>query len=95
MKSRQELLDGFSDEEKSRIMASPGAETLEDVTLFARCAPYFRNGYNVEEIMYWENLRRFQILSTVDKFRDILVIEEREDPKIFDYFRRASLTSGY
>ncbi len=82
--------------------------------MFARLAPYFSNGYNLEvvlkkkrhsltmiaradfilfyftsqSIMYWENVRRYQVLIIVDKFRGILTVEEREDPFVSDYFRK-------
>ena len=32
--------------------------------------------------MYFENLRRSQLLQLVDKFREVLIIYETEDPAI-------------
>ncbi len=40
-----------------------------------------------QSIMYWENVLRYQVLLLVDKFRDVLCLEEREDPHTQDYFR--------
>ncbi|XP_043792821.1 GATOR complex protein NPRL3 isoform X2 [Apis laboriosa] len=43
---------------------------------------YFNGGYHLEEIMYLENIRRSQLLQILDKFRDILITCECEDPAI-------------
>ncbi|KAL6443473.1 hypothetical protein ACFW04_001568 [Cataglyphis niger] len=43
---------------------------------------YFNGGYHLEEIMYLENIRRSQLLQLLDKFRDVLMTSECEDPAI-------------
>lgn len=43
---------------------------------------YFNGSYHLEEIMYLENVRRSQLLQLLDKFRDVLIISESEDPAI-------------
>lgn len=43
---------------------------------------YFKGEHHLEEIMYFENLRRSQLLQLLDKFRDVLIIYETEDPAI-------------
>ncbi|KAG7202838.1 hypothetical protein KM043_009991 [Ampulex compressa] len=43
---------------------------------------YFNGGHHLEEIMYLENIRRSQLLQILDKFRDILITCECEDPAI-------------
>ncbi|KAH0950562.1 hypothetical protein HN011_003904 [Eciton burchellii] len=43
---------------------------------------YFNGSYHLEEIMYLENIRRSQLLQLLDKFRDVLIISESEDPAI-------------
>ncbi|XP_015190661.1 PREDICTED: nitrogen permease regulator 3-like protein isoform X1 [Polistes dominula] len=43
---------------------------------------YFNGGHHLEEIMYLENIRRSQLLQILDKFRDILITRECEDPAI-------------
>lgn len=43
---------------------------------------YFNGGYHLEEIMYLENIRRSQLLQLLDKFRDVLITSECEDPAI-------------
>lgn len=45
-------------------------------------AGYFKGEHHLEEIMYFENLRRSQLLQLLDKFRDVLIIYETEDPAI-------------
>lgn len=43
---------------------------------------YFNGGHHLEEIMYLENIRRSQLLQILDKFRDVLITSECEDPAI-------------
>ncbi|XP_029166331.1 GATOR complex protein NPRL3 [Nylanderia fulva] len=43
---------------------------------------YLNGGYHLEEIMYLENIRRSQLLQLLDKFRDVLMTSESEDPAI-------------
>ncbi|KAB0794262.1 hypothetical protein PPYR_13882 [Photinus pyralis] len=80
----QELLLDFSDDERNAIFKIPAASNPEDLNLFARLCRngYFRGDHHVEEIMYLENLRRSQLLQLLDKFRDVLITYETEDPAI-------------
>ncbi|XP_048515143.1 GATOR complex protein NPRL3 isoform X2 [Athalia rosae] len=43
---------------------------------------YLKGGHHLEEIMYLENIRRSQLLQILDKFRDVLITCETEDPAI-------------
>lgn len=52
----------------------------EDLKLFTRLTPYFRGNHHLEEVMYYENLRRSQLLTLLDKFRDVLFSCQHEDP---------------
>lgn len=81
---QEELLLDFPDEERSQIFKIPATNTPEDLKLFARLCRkgYFQGNHHVEEIMYLENLRRSQLLQLLDKFRDVLVTYETEDPAI-------------
>lgn len=81
---QEELLLDFPDEERSSIFQIPATNTPEDLKLFARLCrkEYFQGNHHVEEIMYLENLRRSQLLQLLDKFRDVLITYETEDPAI-------------
>ncbi|GLV44413.1 Nitrogen permease regulator-like 3 [Carabus blaptoides fortunei] len=81
---QEELLLDFNDEERSAIFRIPAASNPEDLTLLARLCRkgYFQGDHHIEEIMYLENLRRSQILQLLDKFRDILITYETEDPAV-------------
>ncbi|XP_057664584.1 GATOR complex protein NPRL3 [Diorhabda carinulata] len=81
---QEELLLDFPDEERSSIFKIPATNTPEDLKLFARLCrkEYFQGNHHVEEIMYLENLRRSQLLQLLDKFRDVLITYETEDPAI-------------
>lgn len=52
--------------------------------MFARLCRkgYFCGNHHIEEVMYLENLRRSHLLQLLDKFRDILITYETEDPAI-------------
>ncbi|XP_021939358.1 GATOR complex protein NPRL3 isoform X2 [Zootermopsis nevadensis] len=81
---REELLADFSDEERTAILKIPAAANPEDLLLLAQLCRmgYLRGCHHLEEIMYLENIRRSQLLQLLDKFRDVLVTCETEDPAI-------------
>lgn len=62
----------------------PATNNPEDLQLFANLCrkEYFQGNHHIEEIMYLENLRRSQLLQLLDKFRDVLITYETEDPAI-------------
>ncbi|XP_017769595.1 PREDICTED: nitrogen permease regulator 3-like protein isoform X2 [Nicrophorus vespilloides] len=80
----EELLLDFTDEERSIIFKIPASNNTDDLRLFARLCrkKYFTGNHHIEEIMYLENLRRSQLLQLLDKFRDVLITYETEDPTI-------------
>ncbi|KAJ6648046.1 GATOR complex protein NPRL3 [Pseudolycoriella hygida] len=80
----KELLMAFQEPERSAIKDLPAASNPEDLNLMVRLyqAGYFKGEHHLEEIMYFENLRRSQLLQLLDKFRDVLIIYETEDPAI-------------
>jgi len=45
-----------------------------------RLLQYFRGHHHLEEIMYNENMRRSQLKTLLDKFRNVLVVTNHEDP---------------
>ena len=51
---------------------------------------YFNGGHHLEEIMYLENIRRSQLLQILDKFRDVLITCECEDPAIALFYSQFS-----
>ncbi|XP_019866950.2 GATOR complex protein NPRL3 isoform X2 [Aethina tumida] len=81
---QEELLLDFSDEERSSVFKIPATNNPEDLQLFANLCrkEYFQGNHHIEEIMYLENLRRSQLLQLLDKFRDVLITYETEDPAI-------------
>ncbi|XP_031622101.1 GATOR complex protein NPRL3 [Contarinia nasturtii] len=80
----KELLMAFQEPERSAVRDLPAASNVEDLTLMVKLyqAGYFKGEHHLEEIMYFENLRRSQLLQLLDKFRDVLIIYETEDPAI-------------
>lgn len=80
----KELLMAFQEPERSAVKDLPAASNVEDLALMVKLwqAGYFKGEHHLEEIMYFENLRRSQLLQLLDKFRDVLIIYETEDPAI-------------
>ncbi|XP_041784586.1 GATOR complex protein NPRL3 [Anopheles merus] len=78
------LLAAFPEPDRKAVARIPAASNPEDLALMVRLwkAGYFKGEHHLEEIMYFENLRRSQLLQLVDKFREVLIIYETEDPAI-------------
>ncbi len=99
----------FTASERAAIEAVPAADSIEDLRLFGRVAPYFNGQYHIEDIMYVSsklmlikhimseeiffrfhvNVRRSQVLQLVDKFRNLLIKVENEDPAVTMYFKKS------
>ncbi|KAH8386055.1 hypothetical protein KR200_008260 [Drosophila serrata] len=80
----KELLHVFSDADRAAIRRIPASANVDDLSLLVKLYQmgYFKSEHHLEEIMYFENLRRSQLLQLLDKFRDVLIIYETEDPAI-------------
>lgn len=78
----KELLNSFSESDKQAILKIPASSNFEDLNLMVRLkqSGYFQGEHHLEEIMFYENLRRSQLLQLLDKFREVLILYETEDP---------------
>jgi len=47
-----------------------------------RLCQYFDGRHHLEEMMFYENIRRSQLLIILDKFYEILVVSHHEEPSI-------------
>jgi len=74
------LLKGFSEPASSEIQA-------EDLDLFDRLKEYFEGTYHLEEIMYYENVRRTELLILLDKFRHVLITCQHEDDAVAIFYK--------
>lgn len=95
-----ELLDDDSDadvtEDVETILAAfhpaDQAEILKittdknELAKFAQVAIFMNGKYHIEEIMYHTNCRRAHLLQIIDKFRNIIVRSEHEDPALTMYY---------
>jgi len=68
---------------------SKSSETLNCIThllkwclLCRRLCRYFDGRHHLEEMMFYENIRRSQLLIILDKFYEILIISHHEEPNI-------------
>ncbi|KAK0171914.1 hypothetical protein PV328_005303 [Microctonus aethiopoides] len=53
---------------------------------------YFDGSHHLEEIMYLENIRRSQLLQILDKFRDVLITSQHQDPAIALFYSHHGFT---
>lgn len=83
----RKLLSNFDEHERIAILKVPAASNVEDLTLMVKLwqKGYFKGEHHLEEIIYFENLRRSQLLQLLDKFRDVLIMYETEDPTLLLY----------
>lgn len=60
----------------------------DDIILLGRLCRlgYFNGEHHLEEIMYLENIRRSQLLQILDKFRNVLITSENEDPAMAMFY---------
>ncbi|KAJ8317878.1 hypothetical protein KUTeg_002969 [Tegillarca granosa] len=74
------LLAHLTKEERDCVFNLPAAKNMDDLKLFGRLCPYFNGRHHIEEIMYYENLHRSQLVTVIDKFREVLQICQYQDP---------------
>lgn len=73
---------GLNEAEREAILRVPAARNLDDLKLFSRLCPYFNGKRHLEDIIYYENVRRSQLLALIDKFRDVLLTCQYEDSAV-------------
>ncbi|KAH7943694.1 hypothetical protein HPB52_010016 [Rhipicephalus sanguineus] len=73
-------------DEKEAVARVPAYRNLEDRKLFLRLCPRFKGKDHLEEIMYYENVRRSNLLALLDKFREVLFTVQHEDPTIAVFY---------
>lgn len=77
------LLDvGLTKSDCEYVLAIAAARNLDDLRLFAQLIVYFDGRNHLEHIMYYANVRRSQLLALIDKFRDVLITAQHEDPAV-------------
>lgn len=81
-------LKGLSHSEKKSVLQVAAARDADDLKLFTRLTPYFRGNHHLEEVMYYESLTRSQLLTLIDKFRDVLFLCQHEDPVTLYFHNR-------
>lgn len=70
---------GLSQAGAKNVLAVPSSKSPDDLKLLIRLIPYFDGKHHVEDIMFFENLERSQVLILCDKFREILFTCHYED----------------
>ena len=59
-----------------------------------RLCRYFDGRHHLEEMMFYENIRRSQLLIILDKFYEVLVISHHEEPNISYWLYSWSIIAG-
>ncbi|GBP48723.1 GATOR complex protein NPRL3 [Eumeta japonica] len=82
--SEETALEAFTEEERAIIASLPAAQNPEDLLLLAQLHKkgYFQGEHHLEEIMFMENVSRSQLMQLLDKFREVLITVETEDPAV-------------
>lgn len=70
---------GLSQAGARSVLVIPSSNNPEDLKLLIRLIPYFDGKHHIEDVMFFENLERSQVLILCDKFRDILFTCNYED----------------
>lgn len=80
----ESLLDTFTSEERAALATVPASKNTDDLLLLAQLHKkgYFRGEQHLEEIMFMENVSRSQLMQLLDKFKDVLITFETEDPAV-------------
>ncbi|XP_022826691.1 GATOR complex protein NPRL3 isoform X1 [Spodoptera litura] len=80
----ESLLDTFTAEERAALATVPASKNTDDLLLLAQLHKkgYFRGEQHLEEIMFMENVSRSQLMQLLDKFKDVLITFETEDPAV-------------
>lgn len=88
----EDLFSDLSEEERAAILRLPAASNLDDLRLLVRLVQqgYLHGMHHLEEIMFLENVRRSQLLQLLDKFRQVLITCETEDPAISMFYLHSS-----
>lgn len=90
MSNAEEMFHILDEDEQMAFMHIPSSSDPDDFRLLMRLLKqgYLSGVNHIEEIMYLENIRRSELLKLLDKFKDVLVTVEMEDPTIGNFYSR-------
>ncbi|XP_076076005.1 GATOR1 complex protein NPRL3-like [Mytilus galloprovincialis] len=69
----EDTMSKLTREEQDYMLNLSAAKNTDDLRLFLRLCPYFNGLHHFEEIMFYEDLTRSQLLTLLDKFQDVLI----------------------
>ena len=78
------ILKAFHPDDREEMLKI--TDDKKELSTFAQVAVFMNGKYHLEEIMYHMDLRRAQLLQIIDKFRNIVVRHEHEDPALTMYY---------
>uniref|UniRef100_A0A0K8TF05 GATOR complex protein NPRL3 n=2 Tax=Lygus hesperus TaxID=30085 RepID=A0A0K8TF05_LYGHE len=78
----EDFLARLSPEERTTLINIPASPHQLKLLIRLIQLNYLLGDHHLEDIMYLENLRRSQLLQLLDKFREVLITCEAEDPTL-------------
>jgi hypothetical protein len=84
----EKMFHELDEAEQMAMMHIPATANPDDFQLLMRLLRkgYFKGNHHIEEIMYLQNIRRSDLIQLLDKFKDVLVIVEMQDPIISCFY---------
>lgn len=78
----REIFNEYKVNEKDQhyIFKSFESKSEQDIKLFMQLMPYYNGLTNLEAIIYNEQLTRSDLITFLDKFKDLLIVSCYEDP---------------
>lgn len=84
----EEMFHELNDDEQMSMMLIPSSANSDDFQLLMKLLRNgcFKGERHIEEIMYLQNIKRSDLLQLLEKFKDVLVTVEMQDPIISCFY---------
>ncbi|VVC28910.1 Hypothetical protein CINCED_3A017105 [Cinara cedri] len=88
MSCAEEMYLSLDLNEQYALMNIPASANPDDFRLLMRLLKqgYLSGEHHIEEIMYLENIRRMELYLLLEKFKDVLLLVEMEDPTLQHFY---------
>lgn len=88
MSCAEEMYHSLDRDEQLALMDIPASANPDDFRFLMRLLKqgYLAGEHHIEEIMYLENIRRLELYQLLDKFKDVLLTVDMEDPTLRNFY---------
>ncbi|CAG0915718.1 unnamed protein product [Notodromas monacha] len=93
LESLRMLLPELRGWEMRAILKCPASLEPADLKLFARLFPYFNGMHHLEDIMYKANVQRSLLIELTEKFQNVLLTCQNEDPRLSAFYKHEHASS--